>query len=314
MTGTTTTAAAEATVEVPWRSMLYVPVNVERFVRKAAGVGADAIQLDLEDSILPGEKDAARGALPAAVETLTAAGCDVVVRVNRPLRMLVRDLEVAVRPGVRAIAVPKVASADHLRLVDETITELELERDLAPGGIRVIAMVETTGAMLQVGEIAAATTRTAALTLGTEDFALSAGIRPDPDLMLGAKQQVIFAARAAGVWPLGLVGSVAGYRDLDEFRRIARLSRRVGCLGASAIHPTQVPVLNEEFTPRAEDVDQARTLLATYEEAAGRGLGAISFEGTMVDEPVARRARELVATADALAARDTRGSGESGGA
>ena len=117
----------------PWRSMLYVPVTVERFVRKAPGVGADAIQLDLEDSILPSEKEAARRALPEAVAGLVGAGCDVLVRVNRPLRELVRDLEVAVMPGVQALAVPKVASADHLQLVDEVVSDLEAERGLPAG-------------------------------------------------------------------------------------------------------------------------------------------------------------------------------------
>lgn len=290
----------------PWRSMLYVPVTVERFVRKAPGVGADAIQLDLEDSILPSEKEAARRALPEAVAGLVGAGCDVLVRVNRPLRELVRDLEVAVMPGVQALAVPKVASADHLQLVDEVVSDLEAERGLPAGGIRLIAMVETTAALLDVRGIARATRRVAALTLGTEDFALSAGVPPEPDLLLGAKQQVVYAARAVGLWPLGLVGSVAGYQDLTEFRRIARLSRRVGCLGASAIHPDQVPVLNEEFTPSEKEVGRARALLEVYDDAAARGSGAVSFEGTMVDDPVARRARALVSAAEEFSARDAR--------
>lgn len=288
----------------PWRSMLYVPVTVERFVRKAAGVGADAIQLDLEDSILPGEKAAARRALPDAVAALVASGCDVVVRVNRPLRMVLPDLEAAVLPGVRALAVPKVSSAEHLRLVDETVTELEAERDLPPGGIRLIAMVETPGALLDVRSIASATPRLAALTLGTEDFALATGVAPEPELMMSAKQQVVHAARGAGLWPLGLVGSVAGYQDLAEFRRIARLSRRIGCLGASAIHPSQVPVLNEEFSPDEREVTRARALLQVYEDAVARGSGAVSFEGTMVDEPVAQRARTLVRAAEQFRARD----------
>ena len=290
----------------PWRSMLYVPVTVDRFVRKAPSVGADAVQLDLEDSILPGEKQAARQALPEAVAALKASGCDVVVRVNRPLRLAVPDLEAAVLPGVQALAVPKVSSADHLRLLDETVTELETERNLPPGRIRLIAMVETPSALLDVRSIAGATPRLVALTLGTEDFALSAGVAPQPDLMMSAKQQVVYAARGAGLWPIGLVGSVAGYQDLAEFRRIARLSRRIGCLGASAIHPSQVPVLNEEFSPDEREVIRARALLEVYEDAAARGRGAVSFEGTMVDEPVARRARALVQAAEQFRARDAK--------
>ncbi|MGH3412070.1 MAG: HpcH/HpaI aldolase/citrate lyase family protein [Marmoricola sp.] len=291
---------------LPWRSLLFVPVTEQRFVAKAASVGADACQLDLEDSIPATAKTAARRALPAAVEQLAHAGCDVVVRINRPLRLAVRDLEAVALPGVRALAVPKVDSPGHLRVVDETLRELEAERRLPVGGIGLVAMIESPASLQQVADIASSTTRLCALTLGGEDFALAAGIRPDPDLMAGPLQQVVHAARSRDLWPLGLAGSIADFHDLDAFRRVARQARRTGCVGASAIHPTQVPVLNEEFTPAAEEVEHARRLLASFDEAVAAGVGAVGFEGTMVDEPVARRARALVAAADAFAARDAR--------
>ncbi|HET7386550.1 MAG TPA: CoA ester lyase [Nocardioidaceae bacterium] len=289
---------------LPWRSMLFVPVTEERFVAKAASVGADACQLDLEDSIAATAKEKARAALPEAVGRLSGAGCEVVLRINRPLRLAIRDLEAVALPGVRALAVPKVDSPGHLRLIDETLGELEAERGLPVGGIRLIAMIESPGALLRAGAIAQCSARLCGLTLGGEDFALADGVRPDPDVMTGPLQHVVHAATAAGLWPLGLAGSISDYRDLDAFRQIARLSRRTGCVGASAIHPAQVPVLNEEFTPAADDVERARRLLATFDESVRGGVGAVGFEGTMVDEPVARRARALVAAADAFAARD----------
>lgn len=287
-----------------WRSLLYVPANRRRFVDKAHTRGADGIQLDLEDSIAPSEKDEARRELPGAVERLAGHGVDVVVRVNRPWRLAVRDIEASVRPGVLALALPKVASADHVRMVDEVVSELEPTAGLAPGSIGFIAMVETSDAYFRMHEIAAASPRVWSLTLGGEDFATSVGIEPTPELLAGPKQTMVIAARAAGVWPVGLVGSIAGYRDLEAFRSIARRSREIGCVGAAAVHPDQVPVLNEEFSPDPAQVERAERLVRAYDDAHASGVGAIEFDGEMVDEPIAVRARALL---DVQRAIDTGG-------
>lgn len=281
---------------------MYVPVTSREFVEKAHTRGADGIKLDLEDSIPAAEKDAARRALPGAIDFL-AARTDVLVRINRPWRLAVRDLEVAVRPGVRALALPKVTSGDHLRAIDEVVSELEPAAGLAPGTVGFLAMIETPAALLRAHEIATASPRLVALTLGGEDFATSIGIAPEPDLMEHPARTIVYAARAAGIMPLGLAGTVATHRDTEAFRAVARRSRRIGFLGASAIHPAQVPILNEEFAPPAEEVDRARRLVAAYDAAVAEGVGAIDFEGSMVDEPIVVRARALVEWADAVAAR-----------
>ena len=280
-----------------WRSLLYVPVTRADFVAKAHTRGADAIQLDLEDAVAPGEKAAARAALPAAVRQVAGHGIDVVVRINRPWRMAVRDMEAAVIAGVRALALPKVADAGHVRACAEIVAELEVERGLPAGSVGFIAMVETADAVLGMRDIAAAHPRVLALTLGAEDFATDVGITPEPDLLAGPKQAVVLAARAAGVLPLGLVGTVAHYADTDAFAAVVERSRRIGFVGASAIHPRQVPLLNTGFTPSPEALAHAGRLVAAYEEAHARGLGAIEFEGSMIDEPVAERARRLLARA-----------------
>jgi len=277
-----------------WRSLLYVPVNRPRFVAKALSTGADAIQLDLEDSIAPSEKDEARRLLPEAVDRLAAAGADVVVRINRPWRLAVRDLEVAVRPGVCALALPKVPGAEHVAACAEIVAELEVEAGLAPGSVRFIVMIETAAALFRAREIAAADPRVLALVLGTEDFATDVGIAPDPDLLTGPNQTVVIAARAAGVLPFGLVGTVAEYGDEAAFGDLVARSRRLGYVGASAIHPRQVPLLNAGFAPTPDEFEQASLLVAAYRDAHARGVGAIEFEGRMVDEPVARRARALL--------------------
>jgi citrate lyase subunit beta/citryl-CoA lyase len=277
-----------------WRSLLYVPVVSKRFVDKAHTRGADAIQLDLEDSIAASQKEEARRMLPAAVERLTSLGVDVAVRVNRPWRLAVRDLEAAVLPGVKALALPKLESADHVRFLDEVVTELEAGAGLPHGQVRFIAMVETSGGFFRLEEIAKASPRIAFLTLGTEDFATSAGVRPVPELMAGPKQVTVFAARAAGVLPIGLVGSIADYADPEAFREVVRRSRAIGLVGASAIHPSQVPIINEGFSPTAEELDRAERMVATYDAALASGLGAVEFDGAMIDEPVVERSRALL--------------------
>jgi citrate lyase subunit beta/citryl-CoA lyase len=296
--------SSRATSSPPlWRSLLYVPVNQRRFVDKAHTRGADAIQLDLEDSIAPAEKDEARRQLPDAVERLAAHGVDVVVRINRPWRIAVRDVEVAVRPGVRALALPKVASADHVHVLDEVVTEVEAQAGMATGSVGFIAMIETADALFRMREIAGAGPRVWAVTLGSEDLATSLGIEPHPDLLSSHKMALIAAARAAGVWPLGLIGTLADYSDVEAFRAVARQSRRAGCVGASAIHPVQVPILNEEFSPDPEAVARAQRLVQAYDDAHARGVGAIEFEGSMVDEPVAERARALIRVHESIAVR-----------
>src|SRR4029077_2327273 len=141
-----------------WRSMLFVPVTQRRFVEGAARRGADAIILDLEDSVAPSEKERARTLIPEAAGIVSQGGADVVVRINRPLRMAVRDIEAAVGPGVLALALPKIDSAEHVRLLAEIVDEVEHERGMAPGTTRLIAMVETAAAFFRLAEIARADT------------------------------------------------------------------------------------------------------------------------------------------------------------
>src|ERR1700688_1406605 len=158
-----------------WRSMLFVPVTQRRFVEGAARRGADAIILDLEDSVALSEKDRARTLVPEAAGIVSAGGADVVVRINRPLRMAVRDIEAAVGPGVLALALPKIDSAEHVQLLAEIVDEVKAERGIPLGTTKMLAMVETASAFFRIAEIARAHPRLVALTLGTEDFALSAG-------------------------------------------------------------------------------------------------------------------------------------------
>src|SRR6201997_147211 len=126
-----------------WRSLMFVPVTAEKFVRTGADRGADAIILDLEDAVAPSQKEHARTLIAGAIPEVSRNGADVVVRVNRPWRMLVRDLEAAVIPGVAALALTKVDSAEHVLAVASVVEELEVERGLPAGSVKFLALVES---------------------------------------------------------------------------------------------------------------------------------------------------------------------------
>jgi len=289
-----------------WRSLLFVPVTAKRFVDGAARRGADAIILDLEDSVAASEKERARTLVPEAAEIVSRRGANVVVRINRPLRLAVRDIEAVIGPRVVALALPKTDSAEHVRLIVEIVDEVEAERGVAAGTTRLIAMVETAAAFFRIAEIARAHPRLCALNLGAEDFATSAGIAPDAEALSMPKQMAVFAARAAGIMPLGFIGTVAEFHDLDGFRSTIRRSRRFGFIGASVIHPSQVPILNEEFRASAEETAHARRVVAAYDKALAEGVGAVTVDGKMIDVPVVERARLLLEREHAIAAREAR--------
>jgi citrate lyase subunit beta / citryl-CoA lyase len=287
-----------------WRSLLFVPVTSTRFVEGASRRGADAIILDLEDSVALSEKERARTLVPAAAAKVGEGGADVVVRINRPLRLAVRDIEAAVGLGVSALLLPKTESAEHLRLIAEIVEEVERERGMAQGSTRLVASVESAAALFRIAEIARGDPRLVAINVGAEDFALSAGMLPEAEGLFLPKQLCVFAARAAGILPLGFVGTVADFRDLDAFRETIRRSRRLGFLGASVIHPSQVAILNQEFRPQTQEIDHARRVVAAYEKALAEGVGAVAVDGRMIDVPVVARARELLERESAIAARE----------
>jgi citrate lyase subunit beta / citryl-CoA lyase len=289
-----------------WRSALYVPSNVPRFIDGAHKRGADAIIVDLEDSVPIAERPTARRDLIATCENVARGGADVIVRINRPWRQTMLDLEAAISPRVNALAVTKVDSADHVKLIDEVVSELEAERGMTVGTTQFLLLIETPAAWFKMPEIARASRRIVGLTLGGEDFALEMGMLPNAESLLMPKQQLAIAARSAGILPFGFIGTVADYKDLDAFRQTVRRSRRLGFRGASVIHPGQIQILNEEFSPAADEVASAQKIVAAYDEAVAAGRGSISVDGKMIDVPVVLRAQNLLAIHNAIKERETR--------
>ena len=289
-----------------WRSLLYVPVNVEKFVEKAHTRGADVIQLDLEDAVPPAEKEKARTLVEKNAARVRRGGADVVVRINQPLSLAVRDLEASICPDVDGIAVTKADGASHVKLVDQLVTGLEEKRGMKPGQTKFIVMIETADAFTRIDEIPRASPRVVAMNIGGEDFALDLNAQPEDDVLLHPKQRMIIAARAAGVMPLGFIGTVADFSDWEKFRLMVRRSRRFGFDGAGCIHPGQVKIVNEEYTPSAEEVAYARKVIRMDQEAQASGRGSFQIDGKMIDIPVVVRAERLIQRHETIKAREAK--------
>jgi len=287
-----------------WRSLMFVPVNVLKYVDRAHTRGADVILLDLEDSVPLQEKAEARRLVPEAAEKVSRWGSQVAVRINRPWRLAVRDLEAVICPGVHALALPKVRNPEHILAIAEIVDELETEQKMELGATSFIPMIESPGALLQAEKIAAAHERVRALTIGAEDLSRSMDTKPDRDVLAYPAQRVAIAARAAGVLPLGFAGTVAQFRDLEAFRATIQHARRLGFLGALCIHPDQVPILNDEFRPTGEEVAYATKVITVYEEALHEGRGSIEVDGKMIDIPVVQRFQAIVDRDKAIKERE----------
>ena len=277
-----------------WRSQLYVPANNPRFIAKAHTRGSDAIILDLEDSVPLAERDGARQGLTKAIASVGQAGADVIVRINSPQDEAMHDLDVAIIAGVRGLFVSKVRDRAYIQAISTRVEELERERGLHSGEVILVAMIETAEAYLSAYHIARADPRIVALVLGGEDIALDIGAVPDTDTLAMPKQHIAITARAAGLIPFGIIGTIADYSDLKAVRGVAERSRKFGFEGAACVHPSVVPVLNAAFTPSEMEIDHALRVVTAYAEAEAKGRGATSLDGKMVDLPVVRRAENLI--------------------
>lgn len=278
-----------------WRSLLFIPVHVDKFVAKAHTRGADAYILDLEDSVPLAEKSIARGKVISAAEQVSIDGAAALVRINLDEHMAQLDLEASIDTSVAAIVIPKVESAEQVVSIAEKIDQLEQERGIQANHTCLIAMIESVEALPKLDEIATAHPRVISVTLGSEDFSASAGMHSIPETLLLPNQMIAYACRRAGISPLGFPGSIADYSDIAVFRKTIQFANKLGFVGAFCIHPKQAVVLNEELMPSAEAVNNAKGLIEAFEKGLAEGRGAVEYKGKMIDMPVVISARELIA-------------------
>lgn len=285
-----------------WRSLLFVPVTNRRFVDRAHERNADAVILDLEDSIPESEKEAARTATAAAAARLAGHRVPVLVRINSGLQGR-DDLEWVVSPDVKVIDVPKVAGPDGLKRLEADLSDLEQRRGLPVGGIGLKLIIESAEGLMKldaIAEFARDCSRVVAMTLGNEDIATELGVSPTPMNLLPHYQRLVIAACFAGVVPLGYADTVSDFSDLQRFRKAIRRARIIGLRGSSCVHPTQIPILNEEFAPSAAEIEFATRVLETARMLPAERRGAFVVDGQMIDLPVVTRCEQLLRKAGCL--------------
>lgn len=274
-----------------------MPANNKKFIEKAYLRNADAIVLDLEDSVPDSEKIATREYIKESITLAAKGGSDVLVRINHTRELLKGDLEASVWPGLNGIYFPKVESKDQVKEMDNMLTELEDKRGIHVGTIKLGILIESIKGFMNVHEIAVASSRIDSLTLGAEDFALDTGMEISSatyEAMLIPRMQILFAARENGILPLGLMGSLTTYNDTDGFMESANLAYKHGFLGASCIHPNNVEILNTSFSPSDVEIDYSKRVIAAFELSLSEGKAATTLDGKMIDTPHYEIAKKLL--------------------
>lgn len=282
----------------PRRSVLYMPSSNERALEKAKSIPCDGLILDLEDAVAPDAKPQARENACAAAQSGEYGKREIVIRVNgTDTQWHADDIVAAAQAGPDAIVVPKVNSAEQVRaLVDA------MEKAGAPDHTTLWAMVETPIAMLHCEEIASASDRLSVLVMGTNDLAkeLYAAHVPGRGPLLTGLGLCLLAARATGKAIVD--GVFNNVKDAEGFLAECRQGADMGFDGKTLIHPGQVDPCNEAFAPSAQAVDDARGMIAAFEEATARGEGVVTYNGRMIENLHVDSARRVLAIDEAIRA------------
>ncbi len=278
------------------RSYLYVPGDQPQKLAKALDRGADAVIVDLEDAVAPAAKASARAAVAGWLRSRAPrADVEVWVRIN-PGAAGHDDAAAVVGPGLAGVVAAKTRSAADLVALDAALRVGEAGAGLPAGQVAVVPLLESAAAVLAAPDLARGP-RVRRLQLGEADLRADVGLLPgDAELeLLYVRSHVVLVSAACGLEPP--VGPVStDFRDLERFRGSTLALLRLGFVGRSCIHPAQVTVANEVFTPAPDEVDRARALVARFEQAVAAGDGVLLDDaGRMVDEAVVRQARRLLA-------------------
>jgi citrate lyase subunit beta/citryl-CoA lyase len=289
----------------PYRSLLFVPGHKPSWVDKAVRSGADALILDLEDSVPAGAKADARAAVAESIDRLH--------RANRDVGVLVRpnpwdgdhfglDLEATVRPGLDALLLPKVYAPLDVRNFAALVDHFELKSGMPRGSVELVPSLETARALQTCADLATASPRVASLMAAAArdaDVSREVGFTwsPEGTETLYYRSRAVLACRAAGLRH-PIIGLWQDISDLAGLERFATQNRQLGYRGQVLIHPTHVEVVNRVYTPSVELVERYRRMIAAFEEAAAAGSAAADFEGEHIDIAHVQTAREIVSMAD----------------
>jgi citrate lyase subunit beta/citryl-CoA lyase len=281
-------------------------VNKRDFVERAWTRGADAIILDLEDSIPDPEKAPSRRLIRESIPIVARGGGDVLVRINKG--SMDEDLDASVWPGLTCIMYPKAETEAEMQALDAALSRLEAARGITPASVQVALLVESALGVWNLYDILHASKRIVTVSAGGLDMMLDLGQEPGaPDSGAYIRQRTLIVARLAGVQAQGMVGG--GRRKgpgVDARFESAVASRKSGFRGTNITHPQGIDSINRGFTPQPEDLEQGRRILDAYNEGLAKGIGAVGLDGQMIDLPVVLRVQKLIARADEIAAFEGR--------
>lgn len=267
------------------RSLLFVPVLSKRFLLKAPNTAADAIILDLEASIPADRKQAARDNLPNAVAGLKESGKIIASRINPRSD---EDLSIALNAGIEHIIIPLVESVDDLTfLMEPTVCT---NSDATP---KYYPIIETPLGLINLTQILTSDISFGGVMCGVEDFIYRLGplAVPEEDVLAPALWQVTIAAKAFSLQAYGIAESLANIKDQSRFRELCIKARNLGVSGCPAVHPDQVDIINEAFSPTAEQISESEQIIALFEEQGGNPF---SYKGRMIDLPIILRHKEIL--------------------
>jgi citrate lyase subunit beta / citryl-CoA lyase len=287
------------------RSLLFVPGNQPKMLEKALGVLPDAFVPDMEDSVPWDEKANARQVTASFLPRLAQAGPLVIPRLNSlDTGLLEEDLTAVVGPYIYGVSVGKIQTTQDIADISESIARLEEKAGVPVGQTRLVPWIETARAIVHCYDILAMP-RVVGAAFGAEDLTHDMGIErtEDDSEVAVARSITCLAARAAEV--LALDTPYFLFRNPEGLRQNALASKKIGFKGKFAIHPAQIDIINEVFSPSAAEIDYAQRVVAAFDDAARAGRGSTSLDGKVVDVPVVRRARALLEIAASMAKRSS---------
>ncbi|MCX7829458.1 MAG: aldolase/citrate lyase family protein, partial [Acidobacteria bacterium] len=274
------------------RSRLYLPGNEPKFFINASLHKPDGVILDLEDSVSPLEKDAARILVRNALRNVDFGDCERMVRINQGA-LGILDLEAIVPQNPQLILIPKVETGEHVRAVDSKIHSIKKEKGIN-ADIFLMPIIESALGCFEASYIASSSSNVVALSIGLEDYTADIGAERtiEGKESFWARSVVVNAARAAGVQPIDSVFS--DVNDNEGLLQSCLESKSMGFEGKGCIHPRQIPVIHQGFAPTPKEVEKAKRIVLAFEEAERKGLAVVSIGSKMVDPPVVKRALKTI--------------------
>lgn len=277
------------------RSRLYLPGNEPKFFINAGLHSPDGIILDLEDSVAPSEKEAARLIVRNALRSVDFYRAERMVRINQ-IPAGLEDLQYIVPHNVQVILIPKCESAEQIKAVEDEVLKIKSVNKIK-ADIYFMPIIESAKGIIKAYEIASASQYNCALAIGLEDYTADIGTQRTAEgkESIFARSMLINAAKAAGIQPMDTVFSDVS--DMEGLRQSVLEAKSLGFEGKGCIHPRQIKVVHEAFAPAFDEIEKAKKIVTAFEEAEKKGMGVVSLGSKMIDAPVVKRAQRTISLA-----------------